>query len=119
MDDKKGTLLKITQGGFYVNAGVWAALGVLTWLRANNPLMVLVVCVLILGNALALVWVGWGLGRRRIFFWLLGVALIGLNFVLTLTDQFGVMDLIVLVLNGALLVLLVLIRGTYFKPVQG
>ena len=97
-----------------MNAAVWAVLGVLTWLRADNPLMVMVVCVLSLGNALALVGIGWGLGRRRKFFWLPGVALIGLNFFLTLTDQFGVMDLIVLVLNGTLLVLLFLIRGEYF-----
>jgi hypothetical protein len=119
MKDRNEYLVKITQGGFYLNAVVWLVLGLATWFRAQNPMMVVVICVLILGNVLALLWVGWGLGRRKKFFYLLGVALIWLNFVLTLTDEVGVMDLIVLVLNGALMVLLFLIRGEYLGTKRG
>lgn len=114
MNSKKPFVVQAAQGGFYLNAGIWIVLGLFTLTRTQNPVMVLVLCLLMAANALLLVWIGWGLGRRKRMYYFLGAAVIGLNFILTLTDEVGIFDLIVLFVNGVLLVLLFAIRGEYF-----
>ena len=65
-----------------------------------------VVVGLMFANALMLLWVAWGLGRgSRPLYWL-GLAQVAVNLLLSVTDQVGVWDWIVLLLNAVTLALL-------------
>jgi lysylphosphatidylglycerol synthetase-like protein (DUF2156 family) len=69
--------------------------------------------VFMLANAAALALIGLGLRRQKALYYRLAVAYLGLNLVLTITDQFGAADLVYLLIVLVMLVLLVVTRGFY------
>lgn len=111
-------LIRLAQRLFYLNGLVWLILGLVSVLRlsnAGNPPSgtLLVVAVLMFGNVGAMVLSGLGLTRRTIWTYLFAVAVLLVNIVLTVTDQFGLLDLLTLALDLFLLVVLFLIRKAY------
>lgn len=77
--------------------------GVVAWVVAG----------LMFGNAGAMLLSGWGLAKRKRGFFFLAIAVVGVNILLTVTDEFGLFDLIVLVIGFALLALLTARRSQY------
>ena len=77
--------------------------------------MVWVIAVLMYLNSVVLIWVGWGLGKRLKLYYYFGLLVLAGNIFLTLTDEFGVFDLILLVLAIGLFILLIATRSKYLK----
>jgi len=93
-----------------LNGLLWIGLGIYSLVRFPvgdaNKIFAWVVVGLMVANALALLWVAWGVGRGSHFLFRLGLAQVGVNLILSVTDQIGAWDLIVLLLNAITLALL-------------
>lgn len=99
---------------FVINAAIWIAFGTSTLVRMEGQGVVAwVLAVLMFGNAGAMLLSGWGLAKQKGSFFYLAVAVLAVNIVLTITDEFGPFDLIVLLIDLALLVLLIETRARY------
>ena len=109
--------VKTAQVLFYVNAAIWLLFGATSLFRlAGSQAVVLwVVAALIFGNAAAMLLAGLGLGAQRRLYAYFALAVLGVNIVLTFTDQFGVLDFATLVIDVVLLGLLIATRGLYPK----
>lgn len=95
--------LRWAQGALRLTAVVWLLFGGVSLLRLaqTTPTVTLVVIAgLMFGNVAAFLLAAWLLGWRRWWGWATAVALLLLNICLTITDQFGVFDLLILLLNG-------------------
>ena len=111
-------LIKAAQALFYLNAMIWFAFGLATLIRIGNGnnahrLAALILTLFMLGNVAAMLVSGWGLGTRSKWLYLLAIAVILVNIILTFTDQFGLFDFLTLVVDVVILVLLIAIRGGY------
>lgn len=107
---------------FCLNVAIWIAFDVVTLLRlagsqAGPPITGVVIGVLMFGNAAAMLIVGLGLGRQRLFY-ALALALLAVNTVLTLTDEVGFFDWATLAIDLILLGLLIATRRSYFPRRQ-
>ncbi len=102
---------------FLVSALVWAALAALTLHdRPDVGCGAWVIAAMMILYAGALVWIAWRLGtrqRRRSYYFAIATVIVTL--ILTITDQFGFWDLIVLILNLVLLALLIATRRRYLE----
>jgi lysylphosphatidylglycerol synthetase-like protein (DUF2156 family) len=72
-----------------------------------------VIALLMLGNAVVIVWLGHGLRKGRKSFYYLSLAYLLFNILLTITDDFGTADLIYLVYVGVLFVVLLLSKRKF------
>jgi hypothetical protein len=114
MDDKRTyNTLKLTRTLFFLNAAVWLAFGISSLLfRAivGGNQTRWVITILMIANATVMIWFGVMLssGRARVIF--LAILYMALNVVLSITDQFGWIDAIILLLNLCLLGMLFLTR---------
>ncbi len=98
---------------FGLNGVVWLALGLASLLRlaaSPNPAQ-LIIAGLIFGNAGAMFVTGAGLAARRRWFFFLALAVLAVNLLLTITDQFGLIDFVTLIIDAVLLGLLVITRA--------
>jgi hypothetical protein len=97
-----------------LNALTWIALGVLGifYLPADQTSATLayILVGLIFLNALLLGLVAWGVGRGIRWLYWMGMALVGFNLFLSVTDQLGLIDLIILGLNALTLGLMFRLR---------
>ncbi len=104
---------------FVVNAAIWIALGISTLVRMEDQeAMAWVLAGLMFGNAGAMLLSGWGLGKETRGFFYLAVAVLAVNIVLSVTDEFGLFDLIVLLIDLVLLALLIATRTRYLPARQ-
>ncbi len=112
-----GFLSKTVRGLFYGSAALWVGLSFWSlarlggWVGAQAVVMS-VVAVLMLGNAALLAWFGWMAGGQPPRFLRLVLLYVSLNLVLSITDEFGWLDLFSLVYN---LVLLAFCVRLYFS----
>jgi lysylphosphatidylglycerol synthetase-like protein (DUF2156 family) len=97
---------------FLLNAVIWVLLAVATLLRSANGLG-WGIAILMLANAGVMLWASRGIGRQQKRFYYLALAVLAVNIVLTVTDQFGALDLITLVMDVVLFALLIATRGEY------
>ena len=109
--------LKLTRAMFFINALTWLIFGVLSLILAietGTPTR-WVITLLMVANAGGLFWFGVMIasGRNRIFF--LAFLYVSLNIVLTITDQFGWIDALILLLNLCLLGMLFVTRMRFDK----
>lgn len=105
-------MLKLTQAGLFANALVWLVFGIASLILAVNSgtLTRWIYSALMFANAAVMAWLGTQIisGRKGIFF--LAILYMAVNVVLTITDQFGLVDALILFLNLALLGLLFVTR---------
>jgi hypothetical protein len=110
--NQTSTMLKLTQALFFVNAVVWLIFGVLSLFLAVEVGTGTrwVISLLMIANAAVMFWFGRMIvsGRNKIFFF--AILYIALNVVLSITDQFGMIDALILLLNLCLLGLLFVTR---------
>lgn len=102
----------------YLSAAIWLILGIISLGKLQQdqavPVVVLfLMAVMMLINAAVFMVSGYGLGKRNRWLYYLGLAVVSVNLVLTVTDQVGFYDWIVLVINVVLLVLLVAARKEF------
>jgi hypothetical protein len=72
-----------------------------------------IITILMFGNAGLMLVTGWGLNYGIQWFYSLSLAVIGVNIILTFTDQVGLFDWLTLVLDLILLALLLMIRKDF------
>jgi hypothetical protein len=105
-------MLKLTRYFFFLNAAVWLIVGTLGFIQVTASMRDwrLILSVLMIANAIVMIWFGVMIisGRSWIFF--LAILYVALNAVLSITDQFGWIDALILLLNLCLLGLLFLAR---------
>ena len=115
---KLPNLITAAQSLFYLNAIIWLAIGVASLIRMSNdsPELVVimgVIAALMFGNAAAMVWSGFGLGKGGKYYYFVALAVISINIILTVTDEFGIYDLITLVIDMIIFGILIAIRKNY------
>ncbi|MBN1453468.1 MAG: hypothetical protein JW963_20805 [Anaerolineales bacterium] len=104
-------MLKLTRGLFFLNAAVWVVFGVLGFMAVTSTSdWRLILSMLMIANAAIMIWFGVKItaGQRWVFF--LAILYVALNVVLSITDQFGWIDALILLFNLCLLGLLFLAR---------
>ena len=110
--NQTSTMLKLTQALFIVNALVWLLFGVLSLILAVEVATGTrwAITFLMFANGAVMFWFGLMIvsGSNKIFF--LAIFYIALNIVLSITDQFGMIDALILLLNLCLLGLLFVTR---------
>jgi hypothetical protein len=111
-------LQNISRTLFYVIGFIWLFIG-LRWLLFNRPevieasLYLFVMGFYILGNALLFFLLGLLLRSGKKWTFLLSVFVLIINLGITFFRQFGIFDLIILLMNSILLVILGLSRKAY------
>ena len=110
----------LAQALFYLNAAIWLAIGGATVVRISSrhpdqAVTAWIITILMLGNVGAMILAGVGLGQRKRGFFYLALVILGVNIFLTFTDQFGLLDLITLVIDLFLFGLLVITRNLYHR----
>lgn len=105
MSKQVPALLKTTQILFFVNAVVWLIFSVLGFVRAANVQTALrwTYSVLMLVNAALMFWLGIQIVKKKAWIFFFAIAYITVNAVLSITDQFGWWDALILLLNLVLL----------------
>jgi lysylphosphatidylglycerol synthetase-like protein (DUF2156 family) len=106
---------------FFLNAVIWLLFGVYTLANMagrypGQSMTVWIVGILMLGNCAAMLLCGVGLGKHQKRFFYLALVVLAVNIVLTVTDEFGIFDLITLLIDLALLGLLIATRNEHFHP---
>ena len=105
-DNKISALLKWTRILFFLNAVVWLGLGILSLsFRAleDGSLVQWVITVLMLINGLVMICFGIMIISGGSLVFTLAILYMSLNVVLSITDQFGWVDALILFLNLCLL----------------
>ena len=110
--------IKTAQALFLLNAVIWLVLAAVTLIRlsdggAERAMTMLVVAVMMFGNVAAMLICGWGIGRGQKGFYYLAFAVVIVNIVLTFTDQFGLLDLITVIVDFVLLGFLIAARKRF------
>jgi hypothetical protein len=116
--DQTSKMLKLTRYMFFLNAAVWLAFGVSSLLfRAldGGSLARWVITAMMIANAIVMIWLGVMIvsGRKWVFF--LAILYMVLNVVLSITDQFGWIDAIILILNLVVLGMLFVTRQRMYQ----
>ena len=111
--EQTSKMLKLTRTLFFFNAAVWLAFGVSSLLfRAldGGSLARWVITAMMIANAVVMAWFGVMIvsGRKWVFF--LAILYMALNVVLSITDQFGWIDAVILLLNLIVLGMLFVTR---------
>ena len=109
------TAVSIVQILCYLHGAIWLVLATITAVRGlsewdETPAGMLVSALLMLGNAAVFAWVGFKISERRIGVYLLALAILFINLFLTVTDQLGTIDIIVLLISLSTLILLMIKR---------
>lgn len=109
-EDRMPDRIKLIQGLLVFKAAVWVVLAAgyfVTQDTVMSPTAQAIVGTLLLADAALYLCFGWAIGKRNRWITLLTLAFIAANALLTITDEFGLADLFVLVAD-AVIVLLIL-----------
>jgi len=114
----KPQTVRIAQGLFGLNTLLWLVFGIMGILRLVNvnttPMIVLwVVTILTFGNAGAMLVAGIWLGKRIRWAFFFALAVLGINILLTFTDQVGFFDILTALIDFGLVGLLLFDRKNY------
>jgi hypothetical protein len=109
-------LIMVIRWMFYIQALIWVIFGAFNLVRSVDSAsemanMSWIMSAIMFGFACLLIWVGWRIGRMDQRFFFIGLIVLGLTIILTVTDEFGVFDLIILVLNVVTFALLIAARS--------
>jgi hypothetical protein len=108
-------LITISRGLFLLLAVIWTILTLLSLLRPPSGMStggLWVMVALMAGNVGALLISAWGLGRGNRWLNRFAVAVASANLILSVTDEFGPLDLLSFLLDALLLLLLLAARTT-------
>ncbi|MBN2549251.1 MAG: hypothetical protein JXB15_08845 [Anaerolineales bacterium] len=106
--------MRMAHALFFLNTLIWLILALTTYLQSAFSLS-WILALLMLGNAAAMALAGWGLYKKDRRAYYFSLALLGVNILLTFTDQFGLLDGITLAIDLVLLGLLFFQRDRYLQ----
>lgn len=110
--NETSTMLKLTQALFFANAAIWFLFGAVNLLRVIEAGSTLrwILTIMMIANAAILLWFGVEIADGQMQLFPLAIVYTALNAVLSITDQFGWVDFLILLLNLCLLGLLFVTR---------
>jgi hypothetical protein len=110
--NRTSTMLKLMQALFFANAATWFLFGAMNLFRDIEAASVLrwILTIVMIANAAILLWLGVEIADGQTQLFSLAIVYIALNVVLSLTDQFGWVDFLILLLNLCLLGLMFVTR---------
>jgi hypothetical protein len=116
--DRSTQSVRLAQVMFYITGAIWVVFGsasILTLLgNQEDPARLLwMIAILMFGNAGLLIWVGRRLARMSRMSYLLALLVLGVNILLTVTDQFRIIDAVMLAFNAGLFLLLITWRSKF------
>ena len=100
-------------GVIWLLFGAWSIIRMRVNGENLSSTMLAIMAMLMFVNAAVLIWIGWGIGKGQRRYYYFGLFVLAGNIFLTLTDEFGVFDLVTLVLAVGLLILLLVTRSKY------
>lgn len=109
--DKTPASVKAARVLFFLMGAVWLLFGLITLFP--NPAAAWNVALLMFINAALLFFIGWGIGKQIRRYYYFGILFIAANIFLTVTDEFGLFDVITLAIDLILLVLLLFTHSHY------
>jgi hypothetical protein len=98
-----------------LNGVIWVLLAAAGFMRTGAGGAMVVVYLLALADAAVLFWLGWKIGSRSRWIYVLALAVIAANAVLSITDELGPTDIAILGLNLATLALLLAACSWYYS----
>ncbi len=112
---KASISVRVAQALLPVNSGIWIIFGLVSLVRIPgsatiSPITAWIIALLIVANAALMLGIAWGLEKNQKLFNPLGIAFISINLLLTITDDFGLFDLLALCIDLALLIALIVAR---------
>lgn len=116
--EKLAKPIRLVRSLFYLNGVIWLVLGVISLFRLGSGgnaylITMLVIAILMCGNAAVMVATGFVLKwPQKRWFWL-ATAVLLINIILTFTDQVGIFDLLTLLLDVVILSLLIANRDWF------
>lgn len=117
---KNISITRLVKTGFFLIALFWVITGFVSLIRIQDlaasltPLN-LIIAFLMFTNAAALLVCGLGISSGKNWLYLFSIAVLAVNILLTVTDQFGIFDLLTLLLDLSLLTIL-LVKLSLFIP---
>ena len=110
-------LIKTAKALFFILAIVWFIFGITAAIEtAKLPgasfQILIIVALIYIANAVLMFVAGWGLGKAAIFYFF-GVLLLVMNIFLSATDEFGLADLLTMMLDLVLFIILVVKRRDF------
>jgi hypothetical protein len=112
---KAARWLFILLGIIWLVFGTWSIMRIGSGGGNMSGTILWVIAVLMYLNSALLIWIGWRIGKGLKLYYYFGILVLSGNIFLTLTDEFGVFDLIVLVIAVGLFILLIVTRSKYLK----
>ena len=108
-------LMSVTRSLMFAKSFIWAYLGFLYWMHgADNGLLSLpIVIALFALNALVFAFLGWQIIAKKPIYYYATLIFVSINIILTIIDQMGLWDFIVLAIDSVLIFLLAF-RYQYF-----
>ncbi len=101
-------------GAIWLVFGTWSVLSMSGSGASLSGTMLWLIAIFMFVNSALLIWIGWGIGKGLNLYYYFGLLALAANIFLTLTDEFGFFDLIVLIIAVSLFVLLIVTRAKYF-----
>jgi hypothetical protein len=105
----------ILMGVIWIGLGAYSLVRTLQGSRSLSGLS-WIFLVLMFVNAIFFLGIGWGLGKQARFFFYLALLFLAGNILLTVTDEFGVLDFITLVVDACIVFLLIASKGKFHPP---
>ena len=114
---------KVARRGFVILGVIWLVFGLSSVIRVTGGSTSLssfawIITGLMFINGAVLIWIGWGLQEARRFYFFLALLALAGNILLTITDEFGVIDLVTLLISISLFLLLLLTTSEYLSAKQ-
>ncbi|MAT96682.1 MAG: hypothetical protein CL608_06020 [Anaerolineaceae bacterium] len=108
-------LIHLGQRLFWLNAAVWLifSLWSMAWVgqgTISSTVTIWIVAILMIGNAVAFLWCSWAIQKQADWYRYIVIAILGVNILLTFTDQFGIFDFLTLLLDLVLLGLMLVLH---------
>jgi len=121
MNDQIIRMLKLASGLFFLNAAVWVVVATLGFIQAGTGAgdWRIILSVLMIANAAVMAWFGLKIVSGRAWVFFLAITYLAVNLVLSITDQFGWVDALILLLNLSLLGLLFVTRQRIIRAAGG
>ena len=112
--------MNVVRWGFVTLGVIWFAFGIYSLIRITGGSTGLssfgwIIAGLMFVNGVVLIWIGWGLREARRFYFYLALLVLAGNILLTITDEFGIFDLVTLIIAISLVILLVVTRSKYLS----
>lgn len=121
-EDTRNRVVRIAQGLFLLNMVIWLVIGLfsLVWLDSGaDSTALLVVALMVLGNAVLMGLAAWWLGKRTIWGYLFALVLLVINMIATFTDQVGLLDYATVLVDIVLFLLLILKQNELVRQPEG